>query len=199
MVVLPAHRTSRLARQPPERQADELCKAPLDAKVAARFVQHAEVLVEPDGDRRTDAKDETVCAPALRLGERSRARIEGAAERPPRPREVAVEVDAVRVLASAARVPVRIEVLDQPEVVTGRWSQAFERLDDREARAFVAVDAADHEHRFRAVHFSAMNRLDPTTLDRSADHRFARRARRKHGCCYRAGGDTHRSRISRAI
>src|SRR5207237_8946084 len=122
---------------------DEAREAPLDGWIPTGLVDDALVLVEPDRDLRSYAQDQPIRKAALRLGQRPRARVVDAAERPPGPREVAVEIDAVRVLARVRRVPVGIQVLDHPEIHARGRPQLLERAGDGDPRSLVAVDAAD--------------------------------------------------------
>src|SRR5256885_3754814 len=103
------------------------------------------MLVEPDRDPRTDPPDQAVGDPALRLGEWSGAREEDAAERPPAPGKVAIEVDPVRVVAAVGGGAVRVQVGDDPEVELARRQPVGEPVGDRDPGGLVAVDATDDE------------------------------------------------------
>src|SRR5207302_10684704 len=115
-VVLPADDAPGVAWEASKRQADEPREPLFDRRIPTGLVDDAFVLVEPDRDLRSDAQDQPIRKAALRLGQWPRARVVDAAERPPGPREVAVEIDAVRVLARVRRVPVGIHGLDHPEI-----------------------------------------------------------------------------------
>src|SRR6266403_1319453 len=86
------------------------------SEAAARLVDDSLVLVEPDRNPRPDAQKKAVSDPAFRLRERPRTGVVDAAERAPCPGKVAIEVDAVGVLASAGRVFVRVQVVDHREI-----------------------------------------------------------------------------------
>ena len=129
-------------------QADESGESALERLRAFRVVDDSEMLVEPDRQPWPDPHDRPVGGPALRLGERPRPRVEsaGAAQVPPAVWEVAVQVDTVRVAECSHRQAVRVEHGHQPQIDAGGWFQSLERVDDRDPRRLVAVDAADHEH-----------------------------------------------------
>src|SRR5205085_4303615 len=103
-----------------------------------------------------------------------RPRVVDAAERPPRPGEVAVEVDSVRVLSSPGLVAVGVQVLDHPEIQAPRHRKPLERAHNGQAGAFIAVDAADDEQLVVAVRVAELDGLDGTTLDRAADEQASR-------------------------
>src|SRR5947208_16418213 len=100
------------------------------------------MLVEPDRDVRLQPQDQPVRYPGLGLREWVRARLVDAAHPAPADREVAVEVDAVRVGARVRRAAVRVEDGDDPEVDPARGHPG-EALRDGDPRGLVAVDAAD--------------------------------------------------------
>src|SRR6266851_7098632 len=108
-VVLPAGDAPGIACELLAAHSDEPREAPLHAHVAAGLVDDVQVLVEPDRDCRADAADQVVGDAALALRERTRARVEGPAERLPEIREVAVKVDAARVLPRVGSNAVRVQ------------------------------------------------------------------------------------------
>ena len=86
--------------------------------------------------------------PGLGLGGRARAGIERRVGDPlPAIGEVAVEVDAIGVLPGVGGGAVRVHLGHDPELDAGRDRLAAERRGDRQTRALVPVDAADHENR----------------------------------------------------
>lgn len=116
--------------------------------------------------------------PCLDLGQRPRPRLVHTVERTPPVREVAIEVDAVRIAARVARPAVGIEHRDDPEVDAGRrLVRELER--DPDAAGLVAVDAPDDEdgNPVRVTGFDERNR---TAERRPAEERLRRsRGRRK--------------------
>jgi hypothetical protein len=92
-VVLPTRGASWVSNKTLERQPTEPRETALDPEAASRLVDDAERLVKPDGDLRSNAKDEGAGDSGLRLGERPRSgvlEIAANAERTPAPREVAI-------------------------------------------------------------------------------------------------------------
>ena len=79
-VVFPAHGAAWLARQPPQRQADERRESALDRDVTAGLVDDPLMLVEPDRNPRSKAEDQVIGDPALGLEERPRAGVVNAPE-----------------------------------------------------------------------------------------------------------------------
>jgi hypothetical protein len=133
----------------------------------SRPPDEVEVLVEPHGQPRPKPQDQPSRDARLALGERSRARVVHLGERPPAPREVAVQVDTVRVAAGAGGDAVRVEVGDDPEVDPER-SHVLQRAGDGDPARLVAVDAADDEHR-DAVGAPDSYGLDWTSVPRPAE------------------------------
>ena len=85
------------------------------------------MLVEPDRQSRPQPPHEPHDRARLRLRTRSWAGVVDAAEAPPAEREVAIQVDAVRVPARARRDAVRVHRHDEPEVEPGREGQPRSR------------------------------------------------------------------------
>ena len=123
--------------------------------------------MEPDRDVRAQPPDQRHRDPRLALGERPRAGCVDAAEPFPAPREVAVQVDAVRVAARVRGKPVRVERRDDPEIEAARV-EPLERAGDRDASGLVPVDRADDEHG-RAVRIADLDRADRPALHRAAE------------------------------
>src|SRR5437016_4548339 len=96
------------------------------------------------------------------------ARCEDTSERPPTPGEVAVQIDAVCVLAPVGDVSVRVENGDDPEVDVVRRS-VLETAGDRDSGGLVAVDAADDEDFPCAVEVSRLDGDDRAALDGAAE------------------------------
>ena len=160
-----------------------------------------QVLVEPDGETGADTVDHRARHARLRLRPGPRARCvhrPGRAEGPPAAREVAIQVDAVRVLPFPVCETVRIQRRDEPEILTG--VRAPQRTHDRHAGALVAVDAADDEHPRPGA--GDVHELDRPARRRVADHgrdgdRRERRAdpvRSRSGPHPQRGGGMHRNR-----
>jgi hypothetical protein len=116
---------------------------------AARQHDEPQLLVVVDGHVRADVLDQPLQRAGLRLA-RGRAAREVGVERPPAAgpaeREVAVEVDAARVLARASADAIGVSGLDRPELDAGRRLGPAQPPDHRVAGALVAVDRADGEH-----------------------------------------------------
>src|SRR5205085_5565973 len=109
-VVLPARSAARVAGESSERQPREGGELSLECTVPAGFVDHVEWLVEPDRDLRLQAANQPVGEAALGLGQRPWAGVllvAALAEASPVPGEVAIEVDAVRVLPGSRGDAVR--------------------------------------------------------------------------------------------
>src|SRR5207245_2510415 len=132
----------------------------LDGGAAAGFVDDVEVLVEPDRDRGTQLQKEAVRNPALRLRQSVRTRVVDATERAPAEREVAVQVDAVRVAAGSRDDAVRVEARYDPEIDAGRRTLCGEAVGDRDAGRLVAVDATDDDDLARARGIADLERDD---------------------------------------
>src|SRR2546430_6376752 len=82
--------------------------------------------------------------PRLALRQGVRAGVVGPEQRPPAPGEVAVQVDAVGILARVSSDSVRIQVGDDPEIeIAGR--APLEQPRDRTPARLVAVDATDDQ------------------------------------------------------
>jgi len=144
-VVLPRDGAASELRHRVVREPGDAREDPLDPPVAARGPDHVEVLVEPDRHARAQSEDQPVRDARLALGQRVRPRRVDAADRPPVPREVPVQVDPVRVAARAGGDAVGVEVGDDPEV-DAAWREPLQRPRDRRPRGLVAVDRADDEH-----------------------------------------------------
>ena len=141
------------AVEPARGQADAARVGARQRPVAgAGQVDERERLVVGERERGPLAPDEPLQRARLGLG-RGPAAGEVRVERPPAgapvAREVAVEVDAARVLARAGGDPVGVRGADeqQPDA-RGRRRRAQPR-DHRVPGGLVAVDRADHEHRGR--------------------------------------------------
>ena len=119
-VVLPARGGAVVVRERPRGQADAPRVGAHHPRVGARREVHQpHVLVVPDGHRRADPLDEPPHRARLRLGERSPAREVGVERAPaagPAAPEVAVEVDAARVLPRAAADAVGVDGVDEPQL-----------------------------------------------------------------------------------
>ena len=85
-----------------------------------------------------------------------------------RGKKVAVEVNPARVQAAAARVSIRVQLLDDPEIDVDRPDEVDQPLGHGEARALVAVDAADDQNALRCGGIP-----DPPDPDRPALGRAA--------------------------
>ena len=87
--------------------------------------------------------------PGLGLGKRAGT---GVVAVPPRtepapvPRKVAIEVNAVRVLARARGDTVGVECRDDPEICARRRLRRGQSISDADALWLVAVNASDDEH-----------------------------------------------------
>ena len=140
----------------------------------------------PDAELGLDRRDEV--DDRLRLGLAGRAgaavlRVAGLAERRPRVREVAVEVDEVGVgRAAAAAWPSGFIDSTSHRSTPARHRRRRQPLEDRHAVVLVAVDHADHEHH-GAARRPPLDRGDRPALDRAADlddlDGVGRRARRR--------------------
>ena len=128
--------------------------------------------MEPDRHGRAQARDQRVGDAGFGLGERPRPRVllrAARAERLPAPREVAVEVDAVRVLAGACGLAVGIDRRDHPEIDPALRTHCDKALDDRHAGRLVAVDAADDDRLAGRVRVAELERVDRSAQDRPAE------------------------------
>ena len=115
-IVLPGDRASRQLRQRMVGHPRDERELPIDPSVAARGPDQIEVLVEPDRQMRTQPQDQCVRDPRLALRQGVRPGVVDPEQRPPMPGEVAVQVDAVRILARVCSDSVRIQVGDDPEI-----------------------------------------------------------------------------------
>ena len=149
------------------------------------------MLVEPDRDGRADAQDQPVREPRLDLRQWPRSGLVHAAERTPAVREVAIEVDAVRIAARVARSAVGIEHGDDPEVNAGR-RVAREQLRNSDPAGLVAVNATDHEDG-NAVRVTGLDQLDGTAERRPAEKRLRRPRGRREREDRQRGTETSRA------
>jgi hypothetical protein len=169
VAVLPVDDAARVAGQLARLQPHHARVAALEAHVAAGAVDDAQRLVVPDRERRLDLADEPHRRTRLRLGRRALSRFVEAAQRLPAPREVPVQVDAVRVASGVVRRAVGVEHRHDPECDLRREGCLLESLRDRDARAFVSVDAADDEHAPIGVRVSEHDDAEGAVLNRVAD------------------------------
>jgi hypothetical protein len=129
-----------------QRQADQARVAALDREIARR-VDERERLVKPDRDVGLDPLDQAHRDPRLALGRGTPSRVVAAPRSaPPAVGEVAVQVDAARVLPRVRGPAVRVQARQDPQVEEGPRPAASQPPRDPNPRALVAVDAADHEH-----------------------------------------------------
>ena len=146
VVVLPVRRRPRQPVAVVEAHPGGAGVDPTGGRARPPRPHQVHVLVEPDRDARPDAEDQVAPEPGLPLGEWPRAGVEDVprtATASPARRPVGVQVDAAPVLTYAPRVPVGIEVRNDPEV--GRGGNALERPRHRDPGALGPVDAADDE------------------------------------------------------
>ena len=149
-----------------------------DVRIGA--VDLGERLVVPDRQLRLDPQDEGAHCPVLRLRHRPRSRVvavPGDAVVHPGGRPVAVQVDAVRVLARARGEPVRVDGRHEPEVDVRRQRQPPQLRDHRQAGGLAAVDHADDERRRRGA-VAALVGHDRPAPHGVADHVACGAARR---------------------
>ena len=126
--VLPTRGAARRPGQRPVRLPGEPRVTPRDRTARPPGADDRLRLVEPDRHVGPQAEDQLPRDPRLPLRRRH---------------EVAVEIDAVSVRASARGEAVRIELMDEPEI--GTRPRAREQPRDLDPLALVAVDAADDE------------------------------------------------------
>jgi hypothetical protein len=152
--------------QRPQREPDPPRVALLDRGVgAARADDHPQVLVVEDRQLRAHPAHQPQQRPRLGLGGRARSGVVGAVRPgPPAEREVAVEIDAVRVLPGPGRDAVGIGRPDQPQPHAVR-ARAGEPGDDALPRALVAVDVADDQHPDLGGRIAHAGRHDRPVLD----------------------------------
>src|SRR5918999_770767 len=156
----PAQRAERLAGQP------RIAPSARDARPPG--AHDCLRLVEPDRHVRPELEDQPPRDPRLALGERPRPRILGVpapADRPPLRREVPVQVDAAPVLSMPPRVPVGVELVDEPHVCARLG--ALEDPCHLDALAFVSVDAADDEEPRTRGRVADADSLDHATAVRA--------------------------------
>ena len=120
------------------------------------------------------APDQAHQRAGLRLRGRPRARVVGAAERPPAVREVAVQVDSARVAARSGSVPVRVCVRDEPQVDAVERPETPQPVDDGDPGALVPVDAADDQHLARGGGIAELVGDDPAGPQPSDRRRLRR-------------------------
>jgi hypothetical protein len=168
--VRPAGRSARVGRKPPRPQPGKVGETALQPEVPRGEHDHVQVLVEPDRDRRVQPPDQSHGDPGLALRGGPGARVVDPAERPPPPREVAVQVDAPRVAPGAGGMAVRVRVGHEPEVDPCKRAELPEPVEDRDPRAFVAVDASHDEHLPRARRVAELVGDDRPALERAAEH-----------------------------
>ena len=89
----------------------------------------------------------------------------GCADRTPPQREIAIQVDLIRVVAILRGLPVGVHRVDEPPLDVRRELSGLRTIaqlfDDRDAAVLVAVDHADHEHP------AATGRPEPVGHDRA--------------------------------
>ena len=145
-MVLPRRDRAWRAVEELEAHAHQASVSALDRGIAARPVHEVRVLVVPDRQRRPLPEDEAVDGARLGFGQRARAGVIGpAGQRPPAVGEVAVEVDAVGVLARVGGAAVGVELVHQPEGHAARSGGTAECPGHSLARGLVPVDAADDQ------------------------------------------------------
>src|SRR4051794_2354304 len=96
-----------------------------------------------------DLGDEIYHRARLRLARRTGARplpVADLSDRSPLVREVAVEVDLIRVEPDVGGHAVRVHRIDQPQIDALGYVDGLEAVDDGEAGGLVTMDDADHEH-----------------------------------------------------
>jgi hypothetical protein len=84
-------------------------------------------------------------------------------------REVAVQVDAVRIAARSRPVSVRVCVRDEPEVDALERPEAPQPVHNGDPGALVPVEAADDENLARGGGIADLVGDDPAALNRVAD------------------------------
>ena len=153
--VLPARGGPAQAREPLRGQPGAAGVVAHDRGVGpAREVHEAEVLVVVDRDVGADPAHEPHQRARLGLGGRARPGVVAVERLPaaaPAAREVAVEVDAVHVLARAAREPVGVDRADRPDLHALGRRDPPQPPDHGEAGRLGAVDRARGEHAHRGV------------------------------------------------
>ena len=126
-----------------------------------------------------DAADQLIAARVSGSDARPRARVVGRiGDRLPLIGEVAVQVDAVGVLAGAGRRAVGVELAHEPQLHAGRGAAVGHGREDPQAGALVAVDAADEQHLARRRVGPDYAGDQPAALDRATDDHAAARDRR---------------------
>ncbi len=186
-MILPPGRAAAVARQSAHGKSDHRRVAAFDARVSAGQVDHPERLVKPDRDRRPQAPDEPRGEPRLRLREGIAAGVVDpgtVAARPPAVGEVAVKVNASRIAPRPHGQPVRVQVLDRPQLDTGNRAQRLQILNDRDTGTFVAMDAANDQDATRSA-MPDPHDLDPTALEGTSTTR---------GGTTRAGASRYRTK-----
>src|SRR5262245_57933229 len=169
-MVLPVRRGSARPADGAEPHPGQARVLPRDRPARAPRTHERLWLVAPDRHRRLDSADEASGGACLRLRERfgpGVLGVPGPAAGSPLGREVAVEVDASRVLAPAEREAVRVEVRHDPEIDGRRGVGQDAR--DRGAGALVSVDAADDERARRARRVAGAERPERAAACRAAD------------------------------
>ena len=148
--VLPRDGRAVVARQRPARQPGLRRVEPLELRVARALHHDPERLVVPERHARALALDEALHHLRLRLGGRPGTRLVDAVLRLPAVREVAVQVDPVRVVARVRGRAVRIRVVHEPERGAARRVRPPQPGDHGAAGLLVAVDRADRRAPSRA-------------------------------------------------
>jgi hypothetical protein len=194
-VVLPARGGAAVGRQAPDRQADATGVGPhRPVAGAARQDHEAQLLVVVDREVGLDVRDQPPQRARLRLARAGAAREVGV-ERPPAAgpaeREVAVEVDAARVVARAAAYAVGVRGPDEPQLHARRRLAPPQPGDHRVARGLVAVDRADDEHAHRRRRVADANDPQRASFGGLAE-RLGAGARRARGRRVPAGGHPQR-------
>jgi len=137
-----------VAGQAYEREADELRVSALEIPATSRVVDHAERLMEPDRELRSEPLDQPSRETALGFRERVCPGIVKTARAPPGlpvPREVTVQVDASPVLSCSAGEAVRVQILEYPDSRALLRPRMLEPRGNGDPSALVTVDAADDE------------------------------------------------------
>ncbi len=187
--VLPRDRRAVVVREVPAREAAARRVEALELRVARALHDHPQRLVVPERHARALALDEALHDLRLGLGRRAGARLVDAVLVLPAVREVAVEIDAVGVVARARRGAVGVRVRHEPERGAARRARAAEPLDHRPARLLVAVDGAHHEQLHARAWAAHAQRADRAILLRPPDRLPARRLGRGGRCRGRRGRD----------
>jgi hypothetical protein len=167
-MILPPHCAAGVARQPSQWQAAQLGEATLEEGVASRFVNDSEWLVKEDRDPRPQAQDEPVGDARFGLRQGTRARILLIARCPrgaPPVGEVAIEINAVGVLARIGSGSVRVEVVEDPQIDAPRDGHGVKATGHRYPRALISVDSTHDQDSAARERISQLLRADRPVLD----------------------------------